>query len=78
MGVNENVQYSVCVLVKLIYKCFRHSEIIIDGNTNAAYASGASLYMGAGDFGPSSGVIPMRMEGPNNYRNAHRRLGNPN
>ena len=39
-------------------------EIIIDGNTNAAYASGASLYMGAGDFGPSSGVTPIRLEGP--------------
>ena len=65
VGANENIAVFGLRLGQVdILNASGTQEIIIDGNTNAAYASGASLYMGAGDFGPSSGIIPMRMEGP--------------
>ena len=39
-------------------------DFLITGNVNANPVTGVSLYMGAGDFGPSSGVSPLRLEGP--------------
>ena len=72
VGVNESVAVFGLRLGQVdILNASGAQEIIIDGNTNAAYASGASLYMGAGDFGPSSGIVPMRMEGPSKLTVTH-------
>jgi len=72
VGVNENIAVFGLRLGQVdILNASGAQEIIIDGNTNAAYASGTSLYMGAGDFGPSSGIIPMRMEGPSKLTVTH-------
>ena len=72
VGVNENIAVLGLRLGQVdILNASGAQEIIIDGNTNAAYASGTSLYMGAGDFGPSSGIIPMRMEGPSKLTVTH-------
>ena len=39
-------------------------DFLMTGNVNANPVTGVSLYMGAGDFGPSSGISPLRVEGP--------------
>jgi hypothetical protein len=72
VGINENIAvFGLRVGQVDILNASGTQEIIIDGNTNVAYASGASLYMGAGDFGPSSGVTPIRLEGPDKLAVTH-------
>tara|TARA_B100000287_G_scaffold195507_1_gene184642 strand:- start:2766 stop:11819 length:9054 start_codon:yes stop_codon:yes gene_type:complete len=71
-GVEENIKVMGLQIAQVdILNASGVQEIIIDGNTNAAYASGASLYLGAGDFGPSSGIAPIRIEGPSKLSATH-------
>ena len=47
-----------------VFNASGSQDFLITGNVNANPVTGVSLYMGAGDFGPSSGISPLRVEGP--------------
>jgi hypothetical protein len=65
VGVNENVRaMSLSIRQVDILDDFESQELIITGNTLANYTSGVSLYMGAGNFGPSSTTATLAVKPP--------------
>ena len=65
VGVNENVRaMSLSIRQVDILDDFESQELIITGNTLANYTSGVSLYMGAGNFGPSSTTATLAVKSP--------------
>ena len=65
VGVNENVRATNLSIRQVdILDDFESQELIVAGNTLINYTSGVSLYMGAGNFGPSSTTTTLAIKPP--------------